>query len=291
MRHVALVLADPRLAQSAAGASADAARLPALEYWVARAAALPLQSDDWRPWLAENAAVRPQDLLQDGVSGDRYWLATPVHWVAGLDTVRLHPEGLVSLTSEEQQQLVADFALVFASSGWQLLATGRRELLVCGAALDALTDDPANWLGRSPRDGMPRGPGAPALRNFGAEIEMWLHDHPVNRARAAAGQLPVNALWLWGGGGLAPVPERWSAMQDTTAAHAMRLVVLQGAQEASLDLARIERDWLQPALAAWRSGQVASLTLLAFGRQYSLRRAARWRFWRRARPWREGLPC
>jgi hypothetical protein len=291
MRHVALVLADSRLAQSAANASAEAARLPALEYWLARAAALPLQSGDWRHWLAENAAVGPQDLLQDGVSGDRYWLATPVHWVAGLDTVRLHPEGLVSLTAQEQQQLAADFALVFAGSGWQLLATGRRELLICGAALEAMTDDPANWLGRSPRDGMPRGPGAAVLRNFGAEIEMWLHDHPLNRARTATGQLPVNALWLWGGGQMAPVPDRWSAMAIGAAAHGSRLIVLPVGNNAGLDLAQIERDWLQPALAAWRSGQVASLTLLAFGGQYSLRPAARWRFWRRARPWRECLPC
>ena len=37
-----------------------------------------------------------------------------------------------------------------------------------------------------------------------AEIEMWLHEHPVNLRRAARGVPPVRSLWLWG----ASAPER-----------------------------------------------------------------------------------
>ncbi len=33
-----------------------------------------------------------------------------------------------------------------------------------------------------------------------AEIEMLLFEHPVNEARQARGELPVNTLWLWGEG-------------------------------------------------------------------------------------------
>src|SRR5690606_30880361 len=32
------------------------------------------------------------------------------------------------------------------------------------------------------------------------EIQMVWHEHPVNQARAARGALPVNGLWLYGGG-------------------------------------------------------------------------------------------
>ncbi|MFO8025628.1 MAG: hypothetical protein R6U90_10795, partial [Thiohalophilus sp.] len=32
------------------------------------------------------------------------------------------------------------------------------------------------------------------------EVQMLLHDHPVNQQRAAEGRLTVNSLWLWGGG-------------------------------------------------------------------------------------------
>jgi hypothetical protein len=49
-------------------------------------------------------------------------------------------------------------------------------------------------------------PRSQALRRLGAEMEIWLHEHPVNRLRSERGELPVTGLWLWGGGTLAPVP-------------------------------------------------------------------------------------
>src|SRR4030095_13543732 len=60
--------------------------------------------------------------------------------------------------------------------------------------------DPARILGASISEALPAAADSPALRRLGAEIEMWLHDHAVNRERAGRGQLPISALWLWGGG-------------------------------------------------------------------------------------------
>jgi hypothetical protein len=37
-----------------------------------------------------------------------------------------------------------------------------------------------------------------------SEAQMLLHDHPVNRERAARGWPPLNSLWFWGGGALPP---------------------------------------------------------------------------------------
>ena len=42
--------------------------------------------------------------------------------------------------------------------------------------------------------------GGPQLRQWlqrQTEIQMWLHEHPVNQRRQAEGRLPINALWLW----------------------------------------------------------------------------------------------
>jgi len=47
---------------------------------------------------------------------------------------------------------------------------------------------------------LPNGPDAAVLKRLGAELEMWLHGHPVNEARARRGELPVSTLWPWGGG-------------------------------------------------------------------------------------------
>ena len=49
-------------------------------------------------------------------------------------------------------------------------------------------------------------PGAGAeearLHALANEIQMLLHDHPVNEAREQRGEPPINAVWLWGGGRL-----------------------------------------------------------------------------------------
>jgi hypothetical protein len=46
---------------------------------------------------------------------------------------------------------------------------------------------------------LPKGNDAKALKRLGAELEMWLHAHPLNETRRRRGELPVSALWLWGG--------------------------------------------------------------------------------------------
>ena len=38
------------------------------------------------------------------------------------------------------------------------------------------------------------------MRRLMTELQMLLHEHPVNEARAARGVPTVNAVWLWGGG-------------------------------------------------------------------------------------------
>jgi hypothetical protein len=51
-----------------------------------------------------------------------------------------------------------------------------------------------------PDDFLPSGNDTATHRNMLSEIEMALHEHAVNLDREANGQLPVNSLWLWGGG-------------------------------------------------------------------------------------------
>jgi hypothetical protein len=53
---------------------------------------------------------------------------------------------------------------------------------------------------QKPDDFLPSGASAATHRTLLSEIEMALHDHAANLEREATGQLPVNSLWLWGGG-------------------------------------------------------------------------------------------
>jgi hypothetical protein len=110
-----------------------------------------------------------------------------------------------------------------------LVARDRRELLLLGPALTADGLDPATLLGADPSAGLPRGADAATLRRLGSEIEMWLHEHPLNLERQRDAQLPVTALWLWGNAAASPAaatadaaaraPRGSSATTATRAAH------------------------------------------------------------------------
>jgi hypothetical protein len=298
-------------------------RLAALERWMARAVVEPLPHG-WRRALAATylpestseggGAAAAAGALADSRCG--YWLATPVHLLAGLDTLRLHPAGLLSMSFEEQCALAADFEQVFQGSGWALRATQRRELLLEGPPAEGIsTQDPARFLGRAVREAVPHGAGAAALRRLMSEIEMWLHEHPLNLQRVAAGQLPISGLWLWGGGpvstappralpplygedlatealwqlaagAIQPLPAQWSALpMDAAGAVVIAPVPSGTGPEALLG---IERDWIIPLLAHARQNGSA-LTLLCADKRFTLTAGARWRFWRREQPWWEHL--
>jgi hypothetical protein len=138
--------------------------------------------------------------------------------------------------------------------------------------------------------------GAHALVN---EAQMLLHAHPVNEAREARGEPPINSLWLWGAGrapsvpaprwrsvnaddplvrGLAraggvhhgPLPAGAQAWLERAPEDGRHLVVLD-ALRAELALARtsecgalieaFERDWFAPLLAALRAGRIGMVTV------------------------------
>ena len=57
-------------------------------------------------------------------------------------------------------------------------------------------------LGKNIQPYLPQGGDSVYWRKLLNEIQMLLHTHPVNLQREAAGKLPVNSLWFWGGGQL-----------------------------------------------------------------------------------------
>jgi hypothetical protein len=331
-----LVIRDLYIARLSEAARASLPRLPQFEQWLVHGNSN--VAAQWRPWLqrellaGEARSVPPASIaaaaLANLPAGHPVWLATPVHLVAGLDTVRVHPAGVLRLTPEEQNALELDFGRVFAGSGWSLHATGRRELLLVGGAPQpsgsVRSHDPQLWLGIDPRAGLPAGPGADALRRLGAEMEMWLHEHPVNQQRAARGQLSVSAFWIWGGGDTAiarsapaapnpeqnvawgadlyldgfaqlcgyavePLPEHWPSGTGSD-----RLVVCELGPAADLrSLESLDQNWIGPALEQWRRGSLERATLLAGERAVSLERVplrSLWRRFRRPRPWWESFP-
>jgi hypothetical protein len=315
-------------------------RLPLLETLFARSRVTALDSD-WRGWLAERYASEsmrastPAAIVAAAWCGpavarqasEQVWLATPVHYFAGLDSVHLHPAGLLRLDDQQQQRLVTDFARVFADSPWTLRSIGQRELLLSGPAIAASGADPAQFAGSDPSAGLPRGEGAGTLRGLGAEMEMWLYEHPLNLERLGHDELPVTTLWLWGattdrgttrptqehtpvhalharlygrdtyaaalwqlqGAAAHSLPASFDAASITADADDIFLYSLLQPEGLSAALLQLEQRWLSGALQALRRRRVSVLRLLAGGHAYSLRWLDLVRFWRAPAPWWETL--
>lgn len=142
-------------------------------------------------------------LEADGVDPQQaYWLrADPVH-------LRLDPGGLVlteigdwPLAPGEAGALIETLNQRFAADGIAFVAPCPQRWYVRLETDPQIVTVALEEVAGHPVDPhLPAGSGALAWHRILNEIQMLLHDHPVNREREARGLPPVNSVWLWGGG-------------------------------------------------------------------------------------------
>jgi len=179
------------------------------------------------------------------------WLATPLHLVAGLTSVHLDYRGLLRLDATTLAGLVRDFDATFAARGFSLHRLPGGGLLATGPAFAQLpvTTDPARLLGGGIGGSTVHGAGAAPLLSLGAELEMWLHAHPLNQARARRRESPLTTLWLWGGG--APLGAHLAAPPVTAAGLDPALMTVFGADPVVAGLCALSGARLrEPAAGA-----------------------------------------
>ena len=155
---------------------------------------------------------------------------------------------------------------------------------------------PDDQLGSPLRPLSVHGDKARQWQRFISEVQMLLHNHPLNTQRLARGEMPVNSLWLWGGGEAAPVPPTMPAAQVmaedvltrglTAAAGGIAqplsidnvtrntLIVLDPLRQPMLQrdnnawlaaLQQLEQQWFQPLLTRLHRGHWRSLRISAPG--------------------------
>ncbi len=269
-----------------------------------------------RDWPAGAILARASDeptaeLANDG-HADGYWLcAQPVHLAVDRDSLILQPPSELGLSAQESRQLFAaltkhlaqeQLKVKYAGSGIWCIGTGRSQ--------DLLTTEPERAQGRAVDGLLPGGADARWWQRLITEAQMILHEHPVNVAREARGEVPVNSVWIWGGGDLAAVESRFDAM-SVTDPFLRALARLSGAQliDAPVDplrhssadnmlvefalqadgagegLSALETRWLLPAWQGLANGRLDELTLvLPLTDTVALCRCSRRerrRFWRR----------
>jgi len=110
------------------------------------------------------------------------------------------------LLAAAQAGLAADFP---ACTGWSFVpgVSYRNLLLYRGRAgqaaplgADLRATPPHDLMDQPVADAFPRGTGSRLLEKIMSASGGWLADHPVNRARIAAGLRPATHVWLWGVG-------------------------------------------------------------------------------------------
>ena len=281
----------------------------------------------WEKSLLEQFAVADagsaafRRLGEDGSApDDGHWLcADPVHLRFHHERIVLADAGAFDIDAAEAEALVGALNSEFADIGVFHAATPRRWYLRLHAAVDHVAAPLSAVAGR--RMDSDLSDKTSPLHRWLNEVQMFLHLHPVNAARAAAGKPAINSLWLWGNGpaptpaagpdavfaddplarGLAraagitaqALPAKAGAVLDSGAQRPLVVidtllpnVLYENPEGWRQAFARLDTEWLAPIHG--RLGKtVKNLVVVAptiYGRlHWTLAAGARWKFWKSGR--------
>lgn len=236
-----------------------------------------------------------------------YWLrADPVYLHLLRDRIVLPQPVVEDVSVAEAQAMVATLNQHFADlrfyaphpQRWYVRVAQPPSLVTC---------EPLAAVGYDIRQHMPQGGDGKAWINLLNEIQMLLHQHPVNQQREDEGKFPINGLWAWGGGVLAgagvvqpsPYDQLWgddpllaglAAGQTRQQPQNLQVCLDHPAQrqllmlEAGLDWAALEQRWFAPMFQALKSKKAGKIRLLfakgATLHVFSIQRSSLWKFWR-----------
>ena len=244
---------------------------------------------------------------QVAIADKTFLFADPVHLVLQRDSFSLAAPVPLPLTEEESAALLHALNSHFAADGLEFAASEDGHWYVCVDGKPAMrTHPPEVAIGRDIRAFLPSGPDAAYWRQLSNEVQMLLHAHPVNARREAAGHLPCNSLWFWGGGTL-PAGASFAGISAYGSAS-----LLKGLENLGLiarrampqhpgfdaadknvwvvfDAAEPPHDgWFKAAVEALKSRRAEALTV-CFGLEgqvlrVRLTKADLWKFWRKHAP-------
>lgn len=132
------------------------------------------------------------------------WLfATPVHLILGRDNFVLSDPATLTITDDEADALIASLNAHFSHpefylKGFYLYRSGSTWFLGLDADPQIATSNIRAVINQDISPFLPTGKGALAWLNWQNELQMLLFNHPVNLAREARGELPINSLWCYG---------------------------------------------------------------------------------------------
>ena len=227
-------------------------------------------------------------------------------------------------SAAEAAQICASLNQHFAGQGMEFFTPHPQRWYVKLGRLPSIETVPLSQVaGQNVHGFLPKGAEAMRWHQLFNEIQMLLFTHPVNTAREARGELPVNSVWFWGMGNTdLPLPLQkmydsvsaddvlpemlataadilfsgWDGQWRNTEKTGRQLLVFTGLRQALQrgDLAAwrsavqdFETGCAQPLWHALHSGKIHELQMDILGgdgiRQVFIRRQDTWAFWRRDR--------
>lgn len=334
--HVTLLVPDLFWPRDDGDAPYRGFELPALALLLARSRRRRFPPIGLEAWLCQAFEIeRQQDwpvapitlAFDGGDAAEGYWLrADPVHLLAHRDRLTLLEPGTLNPTAEDASELVALLNRHFSVEGLEFHAPHpARWYLRTSRTPRLLTRELSLAAGRDIAGTLPIGEDSLRWRRILTEIQMLLHEHPVNQRRESRGEPPINSVWLWGGGRRAVVSgQHFSHVGgDNVLALALaartETLMMSGARLRAMDkaarllvvaethsarygneqawrqaLTAIEHAWFAPLLAGLKQGSVDCVVLVALHSRgcvrFEISRPDLYKFWRRRRPLSAHVP-
>ncbi|HLA75286.1 MAG TPA: hypothetical protein VJM76_05190, partial [Gammaproteobacteria bacterium] len=158
---------------------------------------------------SERLPIAPLTYASDTGSAPPGWClrADPVYMRADSDRVFLMGNDFLSVHPHEAEALASELAPLLQEYGGQLSTPSPkrwyldlpRDPGIYGQDLQSVRGCDIHRFLASESQGSEN---AKLWRRILNEVQMVLHGSPVNTAREARGELPINSLWFWGGGRL-----------------------------------------------------------------------------------------
>jgi hypothetical protein len=304
-----------------------ASSVPALEFVLRRGHATAAPCSGSIAWLCQRFGLTPSGncplapiLAQSahlGLEHSQWLCADPIH-------VDVHPQQVsvargadLELTTDESLWMVQALDRHFASRGVRVAPFDPTRWLINAPALTRLDTAPPDSEDRLLRV-MVSGEDTGRWNAFLTEVQMLLHDHPVNAARASRGALPVNSLYLWGAGIVAStravdtlaasddpltlalirtahlelhrdVPAALDRASGMPAASVLAVPASGERARAHQDTIRaVDQHWLAPALQMLEDRRLDRLELVvredaSAMKTYTVARRAFWQLWKRTK--------
>lgn len=238
--------------------------------------------------------------------GDYFWFyADPVNLELQRDHFSLNLPAPLPMDTSEASALCTSLNAHFCDDGWQFfVGSSGQWYMRLHYPFAVTTTSPAQAAKRDIRNYLPQGASAEKLHQLLNEIQMLLHEHPVNRLREEQGQPTVNSLWF-SSSGHAPLSahvQPRTVLSDHALARGLatwagkealplpaNLVLPSEDVVLVLDNAVQDTDtWLKQLQAALGKRKIVGLTLDIFALDQCLHVELKpfdlWKFWRKTKP-------